>query len=222
MAEFTLILGNKNYSSWSLRPWLAMKQTGAAFDEIVIGIGKGDTAERIGAHSPSRKVPALKHGKVTVWESLAICEYLAELFPTAALWPADRGARAMARSAVTEMHAGFAALRSTMPMNLRRRLKEPRLGWAPEVVADVGRIVDLWSDCRARFGQGGPFLFGAFTVADAMFAPVVGRFRTYRVTLPETAQAYCDAVWAWPAMREWVAAAATEAEAIAKYDAVVG
>lgn len=222
MAEFTLVLGNKNYSSWSLRPWLAMKQAGADFDEVVIGIGKGDTSERIGAHSPSRKVPALKHGKVTVWESLAICEYVAELFPKAGLWPADRDARAVARAAAAEMHAGFAALRGAMPMNLRVRLKEPRPGWPPEVVADVGRIVVLWNDCRARFGRGGPFLFGTFTNADAMFAPVVGRFRTYRVALPADAQAYCDAVWSWPAMREWVAAAEAENETIAKYDAIVG
>jgi glutathione S-transferase len=208
MAEFTLYVGNKNYSSWSLRPWLALKRTGAEFDEVLIPLDQPTTRATILKVSPSGRVPVLLHGEFAVWDSLAICEYLAERFPEAKLWPEDGAARAVARSASAEMHSGFAALRGHLPMNIRSSF--PNRGVTPEVQAEINRIVALWRDCRRRFGAGGPFLFGDFTIADAMFAPVVTRFRTYRVALDDEAQAYCDAVWAMPAMQEWAQAAANE------------
>ncbi len=219
MNEFTLVIGNKNYSSWSWRPWLALKRTGAPFNEVLIHLDDPDKAAKIGAHSPTGKVPVLEHGAVKVWESLAICEYLADLFPGAKLWPEDRAPRAHARAVATEIHAGFGSLRAALSMNLHGRSNRPRdkSNLSSEVWADVERIVFLWDDCRRRFGRGGPFLFGDFTIADAMYAPVVGRFRTYRVPLPPSAQAYCDAVWAWPAVQEWVAAAKDEPR-IPRYD----
>lgn len=216
MADFNIVLGNKNYSSWSLRPWLALKRTGTPFDEIVIPLSTSETESRIRVHSPSGRVPVLKHGDFTVWESLAIGEYLAELFPKARLWPEDRRARAHARAISHEMHAGFAALRTHMPMNVRASF--PGKGMIPGITADIDRIVALWTEARSRFGTGGDLLFGHFTIADAMFAPVVTRFRTYGVALPATAQAYADAVWALPEMQAWIAAAKAEKEAIAKYD----
>jgi glutathione S-transferase len=208
MADFTLYVGNKNYSSWSLRPWLALKRTGAEFDEVVITLDQPTTRATILKVSPSGRVPVLLHGEFAVWDSLAICEYLAERFPEARLWPADGAARAVARSASAEMHSGFAALRGHLPMNIRSSF--PSRGVTPEVQAEINRIVALWRDCRRRFGAGGRFLFGEFTIADAMYAPVVTRFRTYRVALDDEAQAYCDAVWAMPAMQEWAQAAANE------------
>jgi glutathione S-transferase len=208
MAEFTLYVGNRNYSSWSLRPWLAMKRTGAAFDEVLVPLDQPTTRATILKVSPSGRVPVLLHGDFAVWDSLAICEYLAEQFPEAGLWPEDRAARAVARSASAEMHSGFAALRGHLPMNIRSSF--PGRGVTPEVQADINRIVALWRDCRRRFGAGGPFLFGEFTIADAMFAPVVTRFRTYRVALDDEAQAYSDAVWTMPAMQEWAQAASNE------------
>jgi glutathione S-transferase len=204
MADITIYLGNKNYSSWSLRPWLALKQTGAAFDEEVIPLDEPTTRSTILRYSPSGRVPALKHNELTVWDGLAICEYLAETFPEAKLWPDDKAARAVARSVCAEMHSGFAALREHLPMNMRSSF--PNRGVTPEVQADVNRIAAIWRDCRKRFGEGGPFLFGAFTNADAMYAPVVSRFRTYK----EIAQEYADAVWALPALQEWLTAARNE------------
>src|SRR5216683_3639990 len=208
MAEITIYLGNKNYSSWSLRPWLALKQTGVAFDEEVIPLSEPTTRSTILRYSPSGKVPALKHNELTVWDGLAICEYLAETFSEAKLWPADKAARAVARSVSAEMHSSFAALREHLPMNMRSSF--PNRGVTPEVQADINRIAAIWRDCRKRFGEGGPFLFGGFTNADAMYAPVVSRFRTYRVELEEEAQAYADAVWALPALQEWLTAAKNE------------
>jgi glutathione S-transferase len=208
MAEFTIYLGNQNYSSWSMRPWLALKHTGAEFDEVVIPLYEPTSRTTILGYSPSGRVPALKHGEHTVWDSLAICEYLAELFPAARLWPEDRIERAHARSISAEMHAGFAALREHLPMNIRSSF--PGRGVTPEVQADINRIVATFIQCRARHAAGGPFLFGRFTIADAMYAPVVTRFRTYRVPLDEIAQAYADAVWALPAVQEWAAAAKNE------------
>jgi len=208
MAEFTIILGNKNYSSWSLRPWLALKQTGAPFDEVVIPLSESTTKPEILRHSPSGKVPLLKRGDLAVWDSLAICEYLAETFPEAQLWPADPNARAVARSISAEMHSGFAALRQHYPMNMRSSF--PGRQPTQEAQADVIRIGALWRDARLRFGAGGPFLFGAFSIADCMYAPVVSRFRTYKLELEEVTQAYCDAVWALPAMQEWLVAATDE------------
>jgi glutathione S-transferase len=214
----TLLIGNKNYSSWSLRPWIAMKVAGIAFAEEVISLGAADFHERVGKISGTRKVPALADGGTPdgataeggthVWESLAILEYLAEKFPAAHLWPAEPKARAHARSIAAEMHAGFTPLRRHYPMNVRRPVK-PRAP-TPEVVANIGRIDAMWTDCRNRFGQGGPFLFGAFGAADAMYAPVVSRFHTYAVDVAPAARAYMAAVLGLPAWAEWCAAAAQE------------
>ena len=208
MADITIYLGNRNYSSWSLRPWLALKQTGAAFDEEVIPLSEPTTRSTVLRFSPSGRVPALKHNELTVWDSLAICEYLAETFPQAKLWPEDKAARAVARAVSAEMHSGFVALRDHLPMNMRSSF--PNRGVTPEVQADINRITAIWRDCRKRFGADGPFLFGGFTIADAMYAPVVSRFRTYKVELEEEAQAYTDAVWALPALQEWLTAAKNE------------
>ncbi len=204
----TLVIGNKNYSSWSLRPWLALKQAGIAFHEVAVDLYGPDSKARILKHSPSGKVPALIDAGLTVWDSMAICEYAAEVEPT--LWPLQRAARAVARAVSAEMHAGFAALRSKMPMNCKAAL--PGQGRTPEVERDIARIAALWEECRERFGGGGAFLFGAFSIADAMYAPVVWRFRTYAVALPPAARAYAEAMEALPAMQEWLAAALAEPE----------
>lgn len=210
MADISLIIGNKNYSSWSMRPWLTLKAAKIAFEEVPIALRQPDTKERIFRHSPSGKVPALIHGEVIVWESLAICEYVAELRPQAGLWPGDPAARAQARSIATEMHAGFAALRENLPMDLTRdRRRESR---AALVQDEIARIEAIWTDTRQHWGGGGKFLFGQFGIADAMFAPVVGRFRTYGVTLNGTGNDYMRAVLEWPAFKEWEMAAAAETE----------
>jgi glutathione S-transferase len=208
MSEYTLIVGNKNYSSWSLRGWLAAKQSGIEFEEIVVRLSEPALRPELLEHSPSGLVPVLKHRDRVIWESLAIIEYLAEQREEARLWPADDGARAFARSVSAEMHAGFRALRSSMPMNLRKSL--PGKGRGPGVAEDIERICQIWRECRARFGGDGPFLFGHFTGADAMYAPVATRFRTYAVELDPTCQAYADAVLALPAYRGWHAAALEE------------
>lgn len=208
MSAIELVIANQNYSSWSLRPWLALKQTGLPFSLTVIPLKQEYTKAQILARSPSGKVPALVHDGLTVWDSLAICEYLAELAPDAGLWPADRAARATARSVSAEMHSSFTALRSNMPMNIRGDL--PGWGRAPGVADDIARIEAIWTDLRQRFGSHGPYLFGGFTIADAMYAPVVTRFKTYGVEINPTAQAYADAVQAHPFMREWTAAALAE------------
>jgi glutathione S-transferase len=219
MSDLTLYIGNKNYSSWSLRAWLALKHVGTPFKEVIIPLedGGGPTVA-IRAHSPSGKVPALRYGDMVVWDSLAIGEYLAEEFHQAHLWPADRVARALARCACAEMHAGFQSLRSALPMNIRRT--PFRLPLSPEVEKEVARIVSLWSECRRRFGAGGPFLFGRFTLADAMYAPVATRFRTYGVTLDEPTAAYVSMIHDLPAMREWTASVRAEPWAIDAYDQV--
>jgi glutathione S-transferase len=216
LPEFTIVIANRNYSSWSLRGWLALKQTGAEFDEVVIPLDQPTTRADILKHSPSARVPALRHGELVVWDSLAICEYLAERFPEAKLWPADPAPRAVARSVSAEMHSGFQALRQHFPMNMRSTFANR--GTTPEVQADVNRILALWRDARRRFGAAGPFLFGEFSAADCMYAPVVSRFRTYKVELDDEARAYVDAVWATPAMQEWVAAATNEPMIIEKYE----
>jgi glutathione S-transferase len=217
MGAFTLVIGNKNYSSWSLRPWLTMKMAGVAFEELVIPLRQDATVAEIARHSPGGKVPALRHGEIVVWESIAILEYIAEAFPEARLWPEEREARAVARAVSAEMHAGFVALRTHMPMNIRGS-KSGR-GRTPEVEKDIRRIVALWEDCRGRFGAGGPFLFGAFGNADAMYAPLATRFTTYGVALEGAAGAYVETILALPPMREWFAAAKAEPWTIAETDA---
>lgn len=208
MSGLTLVIGNKNYSSWSLRPWLALRQAGAVFTEEFIALRQPETRTRILGYSGSGRVPVLIDGDVTVWESLAICEYVAEKFPEAGLWPDDREARAIARAVATEMHSGFADLRQTLPMDYRANLPLPALSEA--VRDDIARILGVWRTARRQFGAGGPFLFGRFSIADAMYAPVVTRFNTYGVALDEVAQAYCAAVLDLAPMREWLAAARTE------------
>lgn len=207
MASGTLYIGTRRYSSWSLRGWLAVHLAGLEVEEQVIPLGETATAA-IASVSPSGLVPYLEHDGNRVWDSLAISEYCAELAP--ALWPADRRARTHARVLAAEMHAGFRPLRIAMPMNLGRD-RMPGAGIAPDVQADIDRIDRLWSETRATFGSGGPFLFGAgFTVADAMFAPVVARLLSYQVPLGPVSAAYRDAVRAHPLMMRWYAAAAAE------------
>ncbi len=204
----TLVFGNKNYSSWSLRPWIAMKATGIAFEEVLVPLHGADFHQRIARHSPAGKVPILIDGDIRVWESLAILEYLAEKFPAAGLWPADRAARAHARVIASEMHAGFQPLRRECPMNVWRPVKRRDL--SPEAVANVRRIDAMWSECRSRFGQSGPFLFGKFSAADAMYAPVVSRLVTYDVPVSAAVTSYMDAIQALPAWIAWRDAALRE------------
>jgi glutathione S-transferase len=203
-----LILGNKNYSSWSMRPWIAMKVAGIPFEEEVISLDARDFKPRVTRVSGTGKVPALADGDVQVWESLAILEYLAEKFPDARLWPSDPSARAHARAIAAEMHAGFVPLRRHLPMNMWRPVQKRDL--TAEVQSNVQRIEAMWADCRTRFGAGGAFFFGRFGAADAMYAPVVARFHTYAVELGTVARAYADAVMALPAWAEWRAAALKE------------
>jgi glutathione S-transferase len=206
--SLTLVIGNKNYSSWSLRPWIAMKAAGIPFEEVVIPLYMPGSAEEILKYSPAGKVPILIDGDETIWDSLAILEHLAERFPDAKLWPADARARSHARAISAEMHGGFQPLRQHCTMNL----------WLPpkprpqpdEVLANVKRIDALWSDCRSRFGKDGPFLFGRFGNADAMYAPVVARFHNYGLAVSATARAYMDAVRSLPAWREWADAGTKE------------
>ena len=209
MTDLTLVIGNKNYSSWSLRPWLALRHAGIPFDERLLLLCGEDWKEAIAAVSPSRRVPVLLHGERTVWETLAILEYAHELFPDAGLWPADRDSRAVARAVACEMHAGFGALRTHMPMNLRRTDLRGK-GDGPGVDDELTRVCDIWRDCRARHGAGGDFLFGAFGAADAMFAPVVTRLDTYGIDLDETCATYSRAVLSLPAFVEWREAALQE------------
>ena len=216
MPTTTLIIGNKNYSSWSLRPWLLLKQAGIPFTEKRIPLCMPDTRAEILKHSPAGKVPVLHDGDITLWESLAICEYLAEKLPQRHLWPKDAAARAHARVIACEMHAGFAPLRQHMNMNCRKHL--PGKGRTPEVLKDIERVCALWNDSRARFGQGGDFLFGQFSIADAMFAPVALRLVTYEVDLDPVSAAYVQAITALPAMQQWLAEAAAEPETIPQYE----
>jgi len=206
----SLVIGDRNFSSWSLRPWLAARQAGLACAEVPVRLRHAETKADILKHSPSGKVPCLIDGegdaRIVVWDSLAICEYLAELAPT--LWPAARAARAEARAISAEMHSGFAALRTAMGMDIRA--SRPGEGRSSEVDADIARIVAIWEGCRSRYAGDGPFLFGAFSIADAMYAPVVWRFTTYAVAVPPASRAWMDAMLALPAMREWQAAALAE------------
>jgi len=203
----TLVIANKCYSSWSLRPWLLMKQLGVAFDEITIPLDLPDTKEKVLKHSPAGKVPILVDGDVTVWESIAIMEYVGDAFG-APVWPQDRKARAMARSVAAEMHASFMALRNACPMNLGKKFGQKDRGEA--VARDVARFSEIVRQARERFGMGGPFLFGTFSAADAMYAPLVTRLDTYSIALDAPTRAYVDAILSLPAFQEWRAAALKE------------
>ncbi|MFI4868967.1 MAG: glutathione S-transferase family protein [Steroidobacterales bacterium] len=211
MSEFTLVIGNKNYSSWSLRPWMLLKHLQLAFDEELIALSRPDTRSRILRRGPAGRVPVLKHGSLTVWESIAIGEYLCEL--TGRGLPGERGARSQARAVSAEMHAGFGALRAQWPMNARATGRRTPMN--AELRADIERIDALWSDCRGRFGGHGPWLFGEYSLADAMYAPVALRFRSYGATLSPPAQAYLDTVLQDAPLQQWLAAAALEPWSIA-------
>jgi len=217
MSEGRLLIGTRRHSSWSLRGWLAVRLAGLDVSEEVIRLSGGATPE-VKARTPAGLVPTLEHRGVTIWETIAICEYCAELFP--ALWPADRAARAHARAISAEMHAGFAALRDSMPMHLDRR--HPGRGRTPGALADIARVEALWQQTRSRFAGSGPYLFGsAFSAADAMYAPVVTRFLTYEPEILPASRVYCDAVRAHPLVARWYDEAAREPEdwRIAKYEA---
>ena len=212
----TLIIGNKNYSSWSMRPWVAMTAFGIPFQEVRVLLDQKDTSSKIAEYSACGRVPVLLAGEMTIWDSLAICEYLAEQFPDKHLWPQDVAARATARSVCAEMHSGFAGLRTAMSMNIRAQL--PGRGRTAAAQADIGRISEIWEECLSRFGHH-QFLFGDFSIADAYFAPVVMRFRTYGVSLAPALNAYCERVQAHPAVARWITEALAETEVAAKHDA---
>jgi glutathione S-transferase len=217
---YVFVSGNKNYSSWSMRAGLALAWTRAPFTEEIIPLDLPDAAARKAARCPAGRVPVLWDGDLAVWDSLAIVEYLAERHPEAGLWPQPAAARARARSACAEMHSGFQALRTQMPMNIRAEIDLPARD--PELLADIRRITALWADCRAQSGGRGPYLFGAWCAADAFYAPVVTRFATYGVDLDEAGSDYVAAVLAHPDVVAWSAAARAEPWTIAKYDAVGG
>ncbi len=203
-----LVIGDKNLSSWSLRAWLALELTGEPYEEVPVRLYQADTRQQILAHSPTGKVPLLKTAEGPVWDSLAIAEYLAETYPEAHLWPRGEYARAVARSVCAEMHSGFVALRTHLPMNLCR---DQALTDIPaEALADIQRICSLWADCRARFASDGPFLFGHASIADAFYAPVASRLRSYRVELPEEAATYVESIYQWPLFMRWLQAARQE------------
>jgi glutathione S-transferase len=206
MAPLTLVIGNKNYSSWSLRPWLLLKHLQVPFNEVLITLDTPSTREDIEKYSPSGRVPVLRHGELTIWDSLAICEYLAET--TGKGWPAAAPARAVARAVSAEMHSGFTNLRSLWPMNARARNRHTAMTAALE--ADIERVDEIWNDCRSRFGAAGPWLFGEYSIADAMYAPVVLRFNTYGASISPTARWYMASVLEDAALQEWLQAAKQE------------
>ena len=214
-----LVIGNKNYSSWSMRPWLALRASNIPFEEIFIPLYTGQAdKDRLLSFSRSGKVPALIDDDLTIWDSLAIIEYLAERFPEAKLWPQDRAARAHARSISAEMHSGFMPLRNECGMNLHRPIRSVAL--SEDARANIARIEEIWSGCRERYGKQGPFLFGAFTGADAMYAPVVHRFRTYDIKVAPVVQAYMETMMALPAFKEWTEAGLAETLIIEKFETV--
>jgi glutathione S-transferase len=211
-----LYIGNKLYSSWSLRPWMLMTTIGVPFTEEVIPLRHGDTSDRILKHSPSGKVPCLVDGDIKIWESLAICEYLHDKFPDRGVWPKDIKARAHARAVASEMHAGFQALRNACPMNLGKTFKTPAM--TADVQANVKRIEALWADARVNFGQGGAFLYGAFCAADAMYAPIVTRLATYQIPVSAETRRYMDTVQAHPAFVAWRDSALAEPWSLPDYE----
>jgi glutathione S-transferase len=213
-----LVIGNKNYSSWSLRPWLLLRHFGVAFDEQVLPLDTERFHSQIGTFSPSRRVPALRHGALKIWDSLAICEYVNEAFLDGRGWPSERAARAVARAVTAEMHSGFQALRNECPMNVRRQFSGHAV--SDDARRDIERVRELWTGARERFGAGGDFLFGPFCIADAFFAPVAVRWRTYGLPAGPVERAYIESIYALPAMRQWRAEAEQEAERIEKYERI--
>lgn len=212
----TLIIGNKNYSSWSLRPWLLMRHFGLRFEEIMLPLDSPEFEARIQDYSPSRRVPAMHVGDEVIWDSLAICETANERWLDDRAWPSDPRARAAARSAAAEMHSGFAALRSQLPFNCRR---QPRVRhWDEKAHRDIARIEQLWLDLRSRFGEGRGFLCGDFGIVDAMFAPVCLRFRSYGPDLSDHSRDYIQQVLELPALREWLAGAEAEPARVGNYE----
>lgn len=214
MSRPTLVIANKNYSSWSMRPWVLLRTLGIEFDEVQLKFGSDAHRDGIARWSPTGLVPVLWLDGEPVWDTLAIAETVAERWPEHQAWPTDARARAVARSVCAEMHSGFHALRGAMPMNIRGAY--PGKGMNPDVRKDIDRVVDIWTACRERFGQGGDLLFGGFSIADAYYAPVVTRFATYAVELPQVARRYADAVLVLPAVREWSAAGRAEPEFVAE------
>jgi len=215
-----LVIGNKHYSSWSLRPWLLLKQFGVPFEERRLPLDTPEFSAEIKALSPSRRVPVLHDDALVIWDSLAICEYVNETCLDGRGWPSGREARAQARAAAAEMHSGFPELRGQLPMNCSRKPDGYR--WTPAAQADIDRVQALWADLRTRHGAGGPFLCGGFGIVDAMFAPVVIRFTGYGVALDEVASRYVDTMMALPAMREWIDAGIAESERLGKYEQLRG
>jgi len=214
-----LVIGNKNYSSWSMRPWIALRAANIAFEEVFIPLYTGVTdKEKILSFSRSGKVPVLVDGDVTVWDSFAIIEYAAERFPEARLWPQDRASRAHARSISAEMHSGFVALRNECGMNLHRPVKPVAL--SNDAEDNIARVQQIWTECRQRYGKAGPFLFGAFSGADAMYAPVVHRFRTYAIEVAPEVEAYMETMMTLPAFQEWTRAGLAETIVIERFETV--
>jgi len=224
MVDMTLVIASKNYCLWPLPAWLCMRTANLDFEEVVIPFEEPDTTTRMLEYGPTGRVPVLKHGDRTIWDSLAICEYVNELVPSARLWPEDSEARAVARSVVAELHSGGGRfIAYTLDTNIRRRTKRVKLRevnpkLTERAVTDFNRVMDIWKDCRARFGSDGPFLFGHFTIADAMHAHLVNRFVTYDIELPEDCQIYRDVVRSYPPLVEWIAAAEKEPSRLEQVD----
>ncbi len=217
--KIALIIGNKNYSSWSLRPWLALEASRIPFSEVLIPLDHANTRAQILQYSPTGRVPVLKYGNLTIWESLAIIEYAADTYPDAGVWPIDQQARAIARALSAEIHAGFAAFRAACPMNLRRR---SRIAISQEVEAEVKRICDYWKKFGGYFTEDGPYLFGKFSAVDAMFAPLASRIRSYEIPVDRTSNTYIDAIYDHPAFRKWFDAALLEPWRIRETDEIDG
>jgi glutathione S-transferase len=211
--KLQLVIGNKNYSSWSMRPWVLLREARIPFEEVPLKFDQDTKVIGVEKYSPTRKVPVLLVDGEPVWDTLAICETLAELYPAKQLWPQDPKARRVARSICAEMHSGFQGLRGAMPMNIRGRY--PGKGLDEKSSRDIQRVLAIWADCRARFGQDGALLFGTFGIPDAFYAPVVMRFQTYGVEVPPVARAYCEAVQSLSAVREWCDSARRETEFVA-------
>ncbi len=216
MEKLTLVIGNKNYSSWSLRPWLLLKHFDIPFEEIRVPLYQADTRDALSTLSPSGLVPVLIHGDLKVWDSLAIAEYVQELFPSLAMWPTDHNAKAIARSISCEMHSGFSAIRKHMSMNCKKSF--PGKGLNDETKPEIARVQQIWRECRIKYGKNGSMLFGDFSIADAMFAPMALRFNTYQVDLDEACKNYVAAILELPELKEWISAVCLETEVLPQFE----